>query len=157
MRASRRRPSLDAQSRDRLWQYLHRLRSERELTLIITTHYIEEVEGCDRVCVIENGKVLPLPADVQLAPGPAEVIVLQGAPSGPPERWPDGFFDAIHIDDPMFVRPEFTGLDGRLLLLGGVNDAPENFTHFKSSSKSLPVATSRIFHSSQSDPAVERP
>jgi ABC-2 type transport system ATP-binding protein len=44
---------LDAQSRERLWQYLHRLRSERELTLIITTHYIEEVEDCDRVCVID--------------------------------------------------------------------------------------------------------
>jgi ABC-2 type transport system ATP-binding protein len=41
---------LDAQSRERIWQYLHRLRSERELTVIVTTHYIEEVEGCDRVC-----------------------------------------------------------------------------------------------------------
>ena len=34
--------------------------------------------------VIENGKVLPLPADVHLAPGPAEVIVLQDAPASPP-------------------------------------------------------------------------
>ena len=62
---------LDAQSRDRLWQYLHRLRSERELTLIITTHYIEEVEGCDRVCVIDNGKVLAIdtPAALKAAHG----------------------------------------------------------------------------------------
>src|SRR5438105_11444023 len=61
----------DAQSRDRLWQYLHRLRSERELTLIITTHYIEEVEGCDRVCVIDNGKVLAIdtPAALKAAHG----------------------------------------------------------------------------------------
>src|SRR4051812_23422297 len=40
---------LDAQSRERLWQYVHRLRNERALTVIVTTHYIEEVEGCDRV------------------------------------------------------------------------------------------------------------
>jgi ABC-2 type transport system ATP-binding protein len=62
---------LDAQSRDRMWRYLHRLRSERELTLIITTHYIEEVEGCDRVCVIDHGKVLAIdtPAALKAAHG----------------------------------------------------------------------------------------
>ncbi|HMF29049.1 MAG TPA: ABC transporter ATP-binding protein [Candidatus Cybelea sp.] len=49
---------LDAQSRERLWQYVHRLRSERELTVIVTTHYIEEVEGCDRVCIIDHGRIL---------------------------------------------------------------------------------------------------
>jgi ABC-2 type transport system ATP-binding protein len=49
---------LDAQSRERLWQYVHRLRSERDLTVIVTTHYIEEVEGCDRVCIIDHGRIL---------------------------------------------------------------------------------------------------
>src|SRR5438034_1318873 len=37
-----------------------------------------------------------------------------------------------------------------------VNDAPENFTHFKSSVRSFPVSTSRTFHSCQSDPEAER-
>ena len=36
---------LDAQSRERIWQYLDRLRGERDLTVLVTTHYIEEVEG----------------------------------------------------------------------------------------------------------------
>jgi ABC-2 type transport system ATP-binding protein len=49
---------LDAQSRGRLWQYVHRLRSERDLTVIVTTHYIEEVESCDRVCIIDHGRIL---------------------------------------------------------------------------------------------------
>jgi ABC-2 type transport system ATP-binding protein len=64
---------LDAQSRDRLWQYLRQLRSERELTLIITTHYIEEVENCDRVCIIDHGKVLAIdtPAALKAAHGQA--------------------------------------------------------------------------------------
>lgn len=51
---------LDPQSRDRIWAYLDRLRAERDLTMIVTTHYIEEVDGCDRVCIIDHGKVLAL-------------------------------------------------------------------------------------------------
>ena len=49
---------LDAQSRERMWQYLRNARSERELTVIVTTHYIEEVENCDRVCIIDRGRIL---------------------------------------------------------------------------------------------------
>ena len=49
---------LDAQSRERMWQYLRDARGERELTVIVTTHYIEEVENCDRVCIIDGGHIL---------------------------------------------------------------------------------------------------
>ena len=49
---------LDAQTRARIWDHLAALRRERELTLLVTTHYIEEVEGCDRICIIDRGKVL---------------------------------------------------------------------------------------------------
>jgi ABC-2 type transport system ATP-binding protein len=51
---------LDAQSRQRIWQYINQLRSNRDLTVVVTTHYIEEVEGCDRVCVIDRGRILAL-------------------------------------------------------------------------------------------------
>jgi ABC-2 type transport system ATP-binding protein len=51
---------LDAQTRDRIWSYIHRLRQERQITVLVTTHYIEEVEGCDRVCIVDHGKVLAL-------------------------------------------------------------------------------------------------
>lgn len=51
---------LDAQTRDRIWSYIGRLQEERQITLLVTTHYIEEVESCDRVCVIDRGKVLAL-------------------------------------------------------------------------------------------------
>ncbi len=49
---------LDAQSRQRMWEYIRRLQNERQLTVLVTTHYIEEVESCDRVCIIDNGTVL---------------------------------------------------------------------------------------------------
>jgi ABC-2 type transport system ATP-binding protein len=51
---------LDAQSRQRIWQYVNQLRNNRDLTVVVTTHYIEEVEGCDRVCVIDRGRILAL-------------------------------------------------------------------------------------------------
>jgi ABC-2 type transport system ATP-binding protein len=51
---------LDAQSRERIWQYVARLRGQRQLTVLVTTHYIEEVEACDRVCIIDRGQVLAL-------------------------------------------------------------------------------------------------
>ena len=51
---------LDAQSRDRIWRYIAQLRTQRELTVVVTTHYIEEVEACDRVCVIDHGKILAM-------------------------------------------------------------------------------------------------
>jgi ABC-2 type transport system ATP-binding protein len=51
---------LDAQSRARVWDYLRRLQAERDVTIIVTTHYIEEVDTCDHVCIIDHGKVLAL-------------------------------------------------------------------------------------------------
>jgi len=57
---------LDAQSRERIWQYIAQLRRQHELTVVVTTHYIEEVEACDRVCVIDRGKVLALDSPAAL-------------------------------------------------------------------------------------------
>jgi ABC-2 type transport system ATP-binding protein len=51
---------LDAQTRQRIWAYVRRLMSERDLTVLVTTHYIEEVETSDRVCIIDNGVVLAI-------------------------------------------------------------------------------------------------
>ena len=69
---------LDAQARERLWGYIRRLRSERELTVIVTTHYIEEVEGADRVCIIDHGRILAndAPAALKLAHGQALLRVV---------------------------------------------------------------------------------
>jgi ABC-2 type transport system ATP-binding protein len=66
---------LDAQSRERFWQYVHRLRHERELTVIVTTHYIEEVEGCDRVCIIDHGRILAQDAPAKLKSAHGQELV----------------------------------------------------------------------------------
>ena len=57
---------MSKEGRERIWQYLERLRSQRELTVVVTTHYIEEVEGCDRVCIIDRGRILAIDTPVSL-------------------------------------------------------------------------------------------
>jgi ABC-2 type transport system ATP-binding protein len=57
---------LDAQSREAIWQHVEQIRSERELTVIVTTHYVEEAESCARVCIIDGGKVMALDTPANL-------------------------------------------------------------------------------------------
>lgn len=49
---------LDAQSRARIWVYLEELRQRQALTVVVTTHYIEEVEQVEQVAIIDHGKII---------------------------------------------------------------------------------------------------
>lgn len=49
---------LDPQTRARIHADLARQRHERGLTTLTTTHYIEEVEDADRVCIIDHGQII---------------------------------------------------------------------------------------------------
>ena len=51
---------LDPVSRRDLWAYLRRVREEDNTTIFLTTHYLEEAEGADRVCVIDHGRIAML-------------------------------------------------------------------------------------------------
>lgn len=57
---------LDAQSRAGIWSYLDKLRQQRDLTVVVTTHYIEEVENCDKVSIIDHGKIIADGSPAQL-------------------------------------------------------------------------------------------
>jgi ABC-2 type transport system ATP-binding protein len=51
---------LDPQTRSRIWDYLHDLRRTKKITLFLTTHYMDEAENCDRIAVIDYGKIIAL-------------------------------------------------------------------------------------------------
>ncbi len=76
---------LDAQTRDRIWSYIHWLRKERQITVLVTTHYIEEVEGCDRVCIVDRGRILALDTPEALKRGHGQQQ-LRIVPKGDAER-----------------------------------------------------------------------
>jgi len=49
---------LDPASRRNLWEYLSRVRIERGTTVLLTTHYLEEAEQADKICIINKGKIV---------------------------------------------------------------------------------------------------
>ncbi len=52
---------LDPQSRDHIWSYIRELLKSEGLTIILTTHYMEEADRlCDRVAIIDHGKIVAL-------------------------------------------------------------------------------------------------
>jgi len=52
---------LDPQTREHIWGYIKRLSTEKKVTIIITTHYMEEADKlCDRLAIIDHGKIVAL-------------------------------------------------------------------------------------------------
>ncbi|MFB6183500.1 MAG: ATP-binding cassette domain-containing protein [Haloarculaceae archaeon] len=52
---------LDAQTRRRIWAYVRRLNGEAGVTVVLTTHYMEEADAlCDRVGIIDDGELVEL-------------------------------------------------------------------------------------------------
>jgi ABC-2 type transport system ATP-binding protein len=49
---------LDPLSRRDLWEYLDRTRAEAGTTVFLTTHYLEEAEQADTICIVNRGKVV---------------------------------------------------------------------------------------------------
>ncbi|MBI4830572.1 MAG: ATP-binding cassette domain-containing protein [Candidatus Lindowbacteria bacterium] len=52
---------LDPQTREHIWEYIRDLAQKESMTVMLTTHYMEEAEGmCDRVAIIDYGKIVAL-------------------------------------------------------------------------------------------------
>ena len=69
---------LDPGARRDLWQYLQILRDEERVTVLVTTHLMEEAERCDRLAIYANGSVVALgtPAELKSEIG-GDVILLE--------------------------------------------------------------------------------
>lgn len=52
---------LDPQTRIAIWDYIKKLRKEYEMTIVLTTHYMEEADSiCDKVAIIDHGKIIAM-------------------------------------------------------------------------------------------------
>ena len=49
---------LDPASRRSLWEYLRKVRAENGVTIFLTTHYLEEAEQADDICIINKGRIV---------------------------------------------------------------------------------------------------
>ncbi|HSA93843.1 MAG TPA: ABC transporter ATP-binding protein [Terriglobales bacterium] len=113
---------LDPGARRDLWQYLEMLRDSERVTIVTTTHLMEEAERCDRLAILNEGRLVALgtPAELKNAIG-GDVILLDARD---PER------TATRLAERFGVQPAV--IDGRIRLEreGGhrfVNEVMEAF------------------------------
>jgi ABC-2 type transport system ATP-binding protein len=51
---------LDPQTRSSIWAYINDLKRREDVTIFLTTHYMDEAEHCDRIAIIDHGKIVAL-------------------------------------------------------------------------------------------------
>jgi ABC-2 type transport system ATP-binding protein len=79
---------LDPVSRVAVWEMLMRIKKERELTVLITTHYMDEADKlCDRIAIVDHGKLVALDSPLKLKASIPGNDVLEVSFTQVPEGW----------------------------------------------------------------------
>ncbi|MEO8629626.1 MAG: ATP-binding cassette domain-containing protein [Betaproteobacteria bacterium] len=74
---------LDLPNRRKIWRFIERLRGETGMTVLLTTHYLEEADGCDQVAFIKAGAIVDQGQPRALVDRLAQHIVeIEGAEPG---------------------------------------------------------------------------
>jgi ABC-2 type transport system ATP-binding protein len=51
---------LDPQTRSSIWRYIRELKTREDITIFLTTHYMDEAEYCDRIAIMDQGRIIVL-------------------------------------------------------------------------------------------------
>src|ERR1700733_3919919 len=79
---------LDPVSRVVVWEMLTRLKHERDLTILVTTHYMDEADKlCDRIAIVDHGKLVALDTPLKLKASVPGKNILEVSFSGAPQNW----------------------------------------------------------------------
>ncbi len=73
---------LDPVSRKNLWDYLQEVRQKEKMTVFLTTHYLEEAEDVDHVCIINHGKIVSLGTPEQIKRHLVDEYIIADAKDG---------------------------------------------------------------------------
>jgi ABC-2 type transport system ATP-binding protein len=68
---------LDPQTRSSIWTYIGELKENEDITIFMTTHYMDEAEFCDRIAIMDNGEIVVLdtPAALKASVGEDRVRI----------------------------------------------------------------------------------
>jgi ABC-2 type transport system ATP-binding protein len=110
---------LDPSSRETMWEYIQRLVKEEKITIILTTHYMEEADLlCDRIGIIERGKIIALDSPLRLRESlGGDIIKIKVSP--------DSNLNFASLNQFNFIRKVEFANDGRVITMS-VNDATHN-------------------------------
>jgi ABC-2 type transport system ATP-binding protein len=79
---------LDPVSRVAVWEMLRKLKEQRDLTLLMTTHYMDEADKlCDRVAIVDHGKLMALDSPLKLKASIPGNNILEVSFSSTPDNW----------------------------------------------------------------------
>lgn len=79
---------LDPVSRVGVWAMLEKLKKERDLTILLTTHYMDEADKlCDRIAIVDHGKLVVLDSPLKLKASIPGSNILEVSLSAVPEGW----------------------------------------------------------------------
>jgi ABC-2 type transport system ATP-binding protein len=81
---------LDPVSRTAVWEMLQRIKQQRDLTILITTHYMDEADKlCDRIAIVDHGKLAALDSPLKLKTSIPGKNVVDVSFSHVPDGWRD--------------------------------------------------------------------
>jgi len=99
---------LDPVSRVAVWEMLTNIKAQRQLTILITTHYMDEADRlCDRIAIVDHGKLVALdtPPNLKASVPGSNVIEAQF------EHVPDDWEERLHkLNDVTSVQHEGAGM-----------------------------------------------
>ena len=74
---------LDPQTRAHIWEYVEMLRHRESTTMFLTTHYMDEAERCDRIAIIDHGRIVAIdtPSSLKASVG-ADTVTIATADDG---------------------------------------------------------------------------
>src|SRR5256712_4771772 len=79
---------LDPVSRVSVWEMLMKLKKQRDLTILLTTHYMDEADKlCDRIAIVDHGKLVALDSPLKLKASIPGANILEVSFSPVPEGW----------------------------------------------------------------------
>ena len=78
---------LDPQTRFHIWDYVDELRRREQTTMFLTTHYMDEAERCDRIAIIDHGRIVAIDTpDALKASVGADTVMLRTTDDATAER-----------------------------------------------------------------------
>jgi ABC-2 type transport system ATP-binding protein len=71
---------LDPQTRSGIWEYITDLKEREDITIFLTTHYMDEAENCDRIAIIDGGTTVAIdtPENLKASVGKDRVQIAVG-------------------------------------------------------------------------------
>ena len=122
---------LDPQTRRSLWEYAQSLRDTEGVTIFLTTHYMDEAEACDRIAIIDHGRIIALdtPSGLKARLG-GDVVTVSGE---------DNAAMAREIQERFGIEPRVTDEDVEFRVDHGDQFVPQLFAQLANTIQTVSI------------------